>query len=86
MSIMDEDLAAGLISIVVYQQSVKYKSTTIKTSWPACTVTTSNETWIGAYPNSLTILGNSAVQLKGRRSGYFHLNAETHMSHLDLKK
>ena len=38
-----EDLCAGLKSLVDYQQSVKYKLTTIKTSWPACTATSSKD-------------------------------------------
>jgi hypothetical protein len=49
-------------------KSVKYKSTTIKTSWPARTATTYKDRWIGAYFIGLTIQGNLAVQIILRRT------------------
>jgi hypothetical protein len=50
--------AAGVKSLLDYQQSVKYKSTTIKTSWSECTATSSKDRQIGTYSMGPTILGN----------------------------
>jgi hypothetical protein len=46
--ILGEARAAGLKSLAYHQQSVKYKSITIKTLWPAHTVTSSKDRWIEA--------------------------------------
>ncbi len=52
---MGEARAAGLKSPVDHQQSVKYKSTTIKTSSAPRRVTSSKDRWIGAYSFCLNI-------------------------------
>jgi hypothetical protein len=57
-------LAAGLKSLVDHQQSVKNKSSTIKTSWPVCRATSSKDRWIGAYSIGLTILGKLDCPIK----------------------
>ncbi len=52
-----ETWAAGLQYRVDHQQSVKYKSTTIKTSWPARAATSSKDRQLGAYSVGFTISG-----------------------------
>jgi hypothetical protein len=47
MSGLGEACSAYLKSLVDYQQSVKYKSTTTKTLWPDHTLTSSKDRWIG---------------------------------------
>ncbi len=71
---------AKLKSLVDHQQSVKYKSTTIKTLWPARTVTFSKGRWTGAYCNGLTIMGKLGCPIKKKKSvtysyAFFHYNA-----------
>jgi hypothetical protein len=39
----------------ITNKSVKYKATTIKTLWPACTATSSKDRWIEAYSIDLMI-------------------------------
>jgi hypothetical protein len=48
---------------VDYEQRVKFESTTIKTSWLARTVTSSEDIWIGAYSFGLTIPGKLGYPL-----------------------
>ncbi len=55
---LGEALASSLKSLADHQQSVKYKSTAIKTSWPARTVTSSKGRWIGAYLLAKPFQGN----------------------------
>ncbi len=43
---MGEAWGAGIKSIVDNQQSVQYKSTSIKTLWPSCTATSSKDRWM----------------------------------------
>ncbi len=43
----------------------------VKTSWPARTATSSKDRWTGDYSFGITNLGNSAVQLRRRRSRHF---------------
>ncbi len=54
---MGKAWAAGLKSFLDHQQSVKYRSATIKTMWPVCAVTSSEDRWIGPYSIGLIILG-----------------------------
>jgi len=54
--------ASGLKSLVDCKQSVEYKSTYVKTSQPACRMTSCNVRWIIAYCVCLTILGHLTVQ------------------------
>ncbi len=54
---MGKAWAASLKSLVDHQQSVKYKSTTIKTLRPVRSVTSSKNRWIQAYFIGLTIPG-----------------------------
>jgi hypothetical protein len=49
---------------VDYQQSVQYKSTTIKILWPVRTATSSKDSWIGAYSIGLTIPGKHGCPIK----------------------
>ncbi len=49
MSWLGEAWAGGLKYLVDRKQSVKYKSTTIKTSWPASKTTSNKERQIGAW-------------------------------------
>ncbi len=53
---MDWAGAAVLKSLVDNQQSVKNKSTTIKTFRPESTATSSKDRWIGTYSIGITIL------------------------------
>ncbi len=64
---MGEGCSAGLKSIVDHHQSVKYKSTTIKTLRPARTETSSKDRSIGAFSIGsigLTILGKLSFPKK----------------------
>ncbi len=56
----DKRIGRGLScwSDIPHQQSLKYKPTTIKTSWLARTATSSKDRWIGVYPIGLAIPGN----------------------------
>ncbi len=51
-------LASSLKFLADHQQSVKYKSTAIKTSWPAWIATSSKGRWIGAYLLAKPFRGN----------------------------
>ncbi len=57
-----------------HQLSVKHKSTTIKTLWPAHTTTSSMHRPIGAYSIGLTIAGKHGFANKkknGRKKAFF---------------
>ncbi len=54
---MGEAWAASLKSHLDHQQSVKYKSTIVKTLWPAWTATSTKDRWIGTYSIGQTIPG-----------------------------
>jgi hypothetical protein len=62
---------------VDHRQSVKYKSTTIKTLWPACTATYSKASWIGAYSVGLTNLGKLGCPLKKKKMGVIAISLQT---------
>ncbi len=64
---LGEDWANGIKSLADHQQSVKYKSATIKTLWPARKATSSKDRWIGAYSIGLTILGKQGCQIKKKK-------------------
>ncbi len=50
-----------------HQQSVKYKSTTIKTLWLARTVTSPKERCIRTYSIGLTILGKLSFLIRKKK-------------------
>jgi hypothetical protein len=54
---LGETSDACLEPLVDHLQSVKYKSTTIKTSWPGRKATSSKDRWIVDYSIGLTIMG-----------------------------
>ncbi len=67
---MGEARAAGLKSLVYHQQSVKYKSTTMKTS---CTATFSKDRCIGgAYSIDLNIPGKLICPIKKKKKKKKH--------------
>ncbi len=64
---MGETRAVGIKYIADRQQSMKYKSTTTKTSWPALTATSSKDRQIGAYSIGLTIPGKTRLPKKKKK-------------------
>ncbi len=67
ISRLGEAWAVGLESLVDCQQLVKYKSTTIKTLWPACTATSFKDRLIVAYSIGLRILGKLSCPVKKKK-------------------
>ncbi len=61
-------LGLCLKSLADPQQSAKYKLTSIKTSWSACTATPFKDRQIVVYPIVLTAAGNSSVQATRKRN------------------
>ena len=64
---LGESWAASPECLVNWQESMNYKSTTIDTLWPGCTVTSSKDRWIGAYSIVQTILRKLSCQIKKKK-------------------